>query len=204
MLLSAEQSQLVLVDYQERLMPVIHEGAWVLENARRLAQLAALFKVPCWGTEQNPARLGENDAALKALCQQTVGKMHFGAFEEPGLSELLRKPAAQAPQGNARSLPRHLQKPRQQAQPAREQILIAGCEAHVCLLQTALGLLAEEEWEVWVVTDACSSRTERNRDAAFDRLAAAGAELVTTEMVAFEWCRSAEQPEFKRMLELVK
>ena len=58
----------------------------------------------------------------------------------------------------------------------------------MCLLQTALDLL-EDEFEVWVVTDACSSRTERNRDAAFDRLAGAGAELVTTEMVAFEWLR---------------
>lgn len=72
-------------------------------------------------------------------------------------------------------------------------VVIAGCEAHVCLLQTALELL-EEEFDVWVVTDACGSRTERNRDAAFDRLAGAGAELVTTEMVAFEWLRSCEHP----------
>ncbi|MGV2488392.1 UNVERIFIED_CONTAM: isochorismatase family protein, partial [Bacillus mycoides] len=57
---------------------------------------------------------------------------------------------------------------------------------------------------VWVVTDACGSRTERNRDAAFDRLAGAGAELVTTEMVLFEWLRSCEHPAFKDMLGLVK
>ena len=70
-------------------------------------------------------------------------------------------------------------------------------------MQTALQLL-EEEMEVWVVTDACSSRSERNRDAAFDRLAGSGAELVTTEMVAFEWLRSCEHPAFKQMLELIK
>ena len=58
--------------------------------------------------------------------------------------------------------------------------------------------------EVWVVTDACSSRTERNRDAAFDRLAGAGAELVTTEMVAYEWLRDSEHPAFRDMLALVK
>ena len=69
--------------------------------------------------------------------------------------------------------------------------------------QTALELIGEE-FDVWVVTDACSSRTERNRDAAFDRLAGAGAELVTTEMVAFEWMRSCENPVFKDMLKLVK
>ena len=69
-------------------------------------------------------------------------------------------------------------------------------------LQTALGLI-EQEIDVWVVTDACGSRTERNRDAAFDRLAGAGAELVTTEMVAFEWLRTAEHPAFRDMLALV-
>ena len=71
------------------------------------------------------------------------------------------------------------------------------------VLQTALELL-EDEFEVWVVTDACSSRTERNRDAAFDRLAGAGAELVTTEMVAFEWLRSCEHEDFRDMLQLIK
>ena len=82
-------------------------------------------------------------------------------------------------------------------------IVMAGCEAHVCLMQTSLDLL-EDEFDVWVVTDACSSRTERNRDAAFDRLAGAGAELVTTEMVAFEWLRTAEHEHFKAVLDLVK
>jgi nicotinamidase-related amidase len=70
-------------------------------------------------------------------------------------------------------------------------------------MQTALNLL-EDEFDVWVVTDACTSRTERNRDAAFDRLAGAGAELVTTEMVGFEWLRSAEHPAFKSIQALMK
>ena len=203
MLLDASESQLVLVDYQARLMPVIHEGQAALANAIRLAQIARLLEVPVWGTEQNPSRLGPNDAALRALCDRTLSKMHFSATEE-GLGEWLRPPAK--PQGgNARSLPKHLQKPRaQEPQEAeRPSIVIAGCEAHVCLLQTALDLV-EDEYEVWVVTDACSSRTERNRDAAFDRLAGAGAELVTTEMVAFEWLRSCEHPAFKDVLALVK
>jgi nicotinamidase-related amidase len=200
MLLDAEESQLVLVDYQERLMPAIHEGAAVLANALRLARVAQLLDVPVWGTEQNPSRLGANDAALRALCQKTLAKMHFSATEE-GLSEWLRPPAR--PQGgNARSLPKHLQKPQAPA-PERQAIVIAGCETHVCLLQTALQLV-EDEFDVWVVTDACGSRTERNRDAAFDRLAGAGAELVTTEMVLFEWLRSCEHPAFKDMLGLVK
>lgn len=201
MLLDASESQLVLVDYQERLMPAIFEGPAALANALRLAQIAQLMEVPVWGTEQNPSRLGGNDPALRALCQKTLAKMHFSAAEE-GLGEWLRPPAKPQQGGNARSLPKHLQKPAQQA-PERGTIVIAGCEAHVCLLQTALDLM-EDEFEVWVVTDACGSRTERNRDAAFDRLAGAGAELVTTEMVAFEWLRTCEHPDFKEVLGLVK
>ncbi len=200
MLLDASQSQLVLVDYQARLMPVVFEGAQVLANGLRLAQAARALQVLAWGTEQNPSKLGENDAQIRALCKQTLAKMHFSAVEE-GLGEWLR-PEPQAPQGNARSLPKHLQKAVPQ-KPQRESIVIAGCEAHVCLMQTALDLL-EDEFEVWVVTDACGSRTERNRDAAFDRLAGAGAELVTTEMVLFEWLRTAEHPEFKSVQGLIK
>ena len=198
MLIEAEDCQLVLVDYQARLMPVIHGAQEVLANAQRLAQAARLLQVPVFATEQNPQRLGENPPALRALCDRVLAKMHFSAVAD-GLVPLLRPPA-RAASGNARSLPKHLQKP---APAARQSLVVAGCEAHVCLLQTALDLL-DEEFEVWVVTDACSSRTERNRDAAFDRPAAAGAELVTTEMVMFEWLRSADHPAFREMLPLIK
>ncbi len=201
MLLDAEDSQLVLVDYQPRLMPAIHEGPAVLANALRLAQIAQALQVPVWGVELSPAKLGETSRELRALCQRTLSTMHFSACAE-GLGDWLRPPVRQ-PQGNARSLPKHLQKAAPTAAAQRGSIVIAGCEAHVCLLQTALDLL-EEEFEVWVVTDACGSRTERSRDAAFDRLAGAGAELVTTEMVAFEWLGSAEHPQFKRVQQLIK
>ena len=198
MLLDATESQLVLIDYQAKLMPAIFESLAVMANAIRLGQIAKLMDVPIWGTEQNPSRLGQNLPEIRALCARTLSKMHFSAVEE-GLSEWLR-PESKAPAGNARSLPKHLQKPKE---PERSMIVIAGCEAHVCLLQTALHLL-EDEFDVWVVTDACSSRTERNRDAAFDRLAGAGAELVTTEMVAFEWLRTAEHEDFTPVLGIIK
>ena len=203
MLLDADDSQLVLVDYQARLMPTIHEGNEVLANALRLAKLARLMEVPVWGTEENPAALGENPQELRALCRRTLAKMHFSAAAD-GLVEMLRPPARPQQGGNARSLPKHLQKPQpQQAAEGRNTVVIAGCEAHVCLLQTALDLL-DEEFDVWVVTDACSSQSERNRDAAFDRLAGAGAELVTTQMVAFEWLRTADHPEFSDALAIIK
>jgi len=199
MLLDASESQLVLVDYQMRLMPALFEAEAAAANAVRLGKLARLLEVPVWGTEQNPSKLGENLPDIRALCQRTLPKMHFGALEE-GLGEWLRPPA-KPPQGNARSLPKHLQKPA--AGSERSTIVVAGCEAHVCLLQTALQLI-EDEFDVWVVTDACTSRTERNRDAAFDRLAGAGAELVTTEMVGFEWLRTAEHAAFRELQALIR
>jgi nicotinamidase-related amidase len=201
MLLDAEESQLVLVDYQQRLMPAIHEGDLVLANALRLARIAQMLQVPLWATEENPEGLGGTVEALQPLVAgRVLSKMAFD-----GTSVLLPrlKPAPKAQGGNARSLPKHLQKAAPTPAAARESIVLAGCEAHVCLMQTALGLL-EEELEVWVVTDACSSRSERNRDAAFDRLAGAGAELVTTEMVAFEWLRDAGHPRFRDVLTVVK
>lgn len=200
MLLQAELSQLVLVDYQARLMPAIFESPLVLANALRLAQAARLMQVPVFATEQSPSKLGGNAPELAALCDRTLAKMQFSAVEE-GLSEWLRPPLPPAA-GNARSLPKHLRKP-PNTPSERSSVVVAGCEAHVCLLQTALQLI-EDDFDVWVATDACSSRTERNRDAAFDRLAGAGAELVTTEMVVFEWLRSAEHPQFKAIQALIK
>lgn len=208
MLLDADDSQLVLVDYQTRLMPVIFENELVIANAVRLARMAQALQVPVWATAQNPDKLGPNVPELQAVIEaaggRTLSKMHFSALAD-GLGDWLRPPVRKQTQGgNARSLPKHLQRPAQEEEPAGPStIVIAGCEAHVCLMQTALDLL-EEDFEVWVVTDACSSRSERNRDAAFDRLAGNGAELVTTEMVAFEWLRTAEHPVFKEILGLVK
>ena len=202
MLLDAEESQLVLVDYQIRLMPSMLDSATAIANAVRLTKLAALVGVPAFLTEQNPSKLGETVAEILQafdLAPRVLSKMQFSAVEE-GLGEWLRSPAKPV-QGNARSLPKHLQKPA--AASGRSTIVLAGCEAHICMLQTALDLL-EDDFEVWVVTDACSARTERNRDAAFDRLAGVGVELVTTEMVAFEWIRTAEHPGFKAMQMLIK
>ena len=153
MLLEVEESQLVLVDYQGRLMPAMLDGPAAVANAVRLLRLAALLQVPTFVTEQNPSRLGASVAELQepmtAANARVLSKMQFSAVEE-GLGEWLRPPPKPV-QGNARSLPKHLQKA--SAGSERGTIVVAGCEAHVCLLQTALNLL-EDEFDVWVVTDA--------------------------------------------------
>jgi isochorismate hydrolase len=85
----------------------------------------------------------------------------------------------------------------------RPEIVVAGCEAHVCVLQTVLGLL-DARRRVFVVSDAVGSRRPESKEAALRRLAAAGAEIVTTEMVLFEWLGSADHPRFREVIALVK
>jgi nicotinamidase-related amidase len=199
MLLTSSESQLVLIDYQTRLLPAIFESDIVIAQALKLAQIAKLLRIPITGTEQNPEGLGQNHADLRALCGQTLVKSHFDGCAD-GLGDLLRDIGTHKPSPNARSMPKHMQKDPENQRPT---IVLAGMETHVCFLQTALSLI-EEEFDVWVVTDACGSRTEKNRDAAFDRLAGNGAELVTVEMVAFEWLESSDHPQFKAVLNLIK
>lgn len=198
MLIDAAESQVIFIDLQEKLISRVHESQFVFENVVLLAEAAKMLDIPLWGTEQEPGYWGHTPSVLQKKYQKTLVKMQFSAVEE-GLAEWLRPSNPQKTAiGNARSLPKHLQK-NQQKEILRESIIIVGCDAHTSVLQTALHLV-EEEFQVWVVTDACSSGTERNRDAAFDRLAAAGVDLVTTEMVLHEWLRSAEHPAYPSLL----
>ncbi len=198
MLIESTASQLVLIDLQTKLLPAMHEGSSVLANALRLAQAARLMRVPVTVTEQYPEGLGVTVPELAEFAREPLVKLAFSAVEE-GLIEHLNEIGTPKTSPNAKSVPKHLQKAPTNT---RTDIIIAGCEAHVCVLQTAMGLL--EDFDVFVVTDACSSRTERNRDAAYDRLAAEGASLVTTEMVLFEWLRSSEHAQFKVVQDLIR
>ena len=179
-LIDARLSALVLVDYQARLLPAIHGGPQALAQAIRLADIAHALEVPVVGTEQNPHGLGSNDDALRRRCDATLSKMHFDACAD-GLVEMLRAAGEQ---------------------PLRD-IVVAGCEAHVCLLQTALGLL-QAGYNVWVVAEASGSRAAENHALAMQRLQRCGACIVSVEMVAFEWLRSCEHDDFRRVLKLLK
>ena len=198
MLIEAPHSQLVLIDLQTKLVPAMHDGAGAVANVVRLAQAAQWLRVPVCMTEQYPQGLGPTVPQLAAWAQQPLQKLSFSACDE-GLLEHLQVVGTPKASPNARSVPKHLQKP---AENGRTEIVVAGLEAHVCVLQTVMGLL--DDFDVFVVTDACTSRTERNRDAAYDRLAAEGANLVTTEMVLFEWLRGAEHEHFKAVQGLIR
>ncbi len=179
-LINPEGCALVLVDYQRRLMPAIHGGVEAVAHAARLADIAHLLGLPVLGTEQNPASLGANDDAVRSRCSSTLAKMHFDACAD-GLVEALHAAAKQ---------------------PLRE-VVIAGCEAHVCLLQTALGLL-RAGLNVWVVAEACGSRRASHHALAMQRLSQARAGIVSVEMVAFEWLRHCRHERFKDVLAVLK
>lgn len=177
--IDANASVLVLVDYQGRLMPAIDDAQAVAANAVLLARAAHLLGIPVIGTEQNPSGLGPNVEAIRAECAVTLAKTHFDACAD-GLLRVLRD-----------------------AKPDVGQVVVAGCEAHVCVLQTVMGLRRLGH-DVRLVRDCVGSRRQANRDAALERAAAYGAELVTSEMVVFEWLATSGHPRFKDALQLVK
>ena len=103
MLLQADESQLVLVDFQARLKPAMREAEAVWANAARLATLAKALQLPIWGTEQNPSRLGEMPPEIRSHCRQVLAKMHFSAFEE-GLGEWLQPETPPTPPASSPSV----------------------------------------------------------------------------------------------------
>ncbi|MFO1414921.1 MAG: isochorismatase family protein [Burkholderiales bacterium] len=170
---------LVLVDYQVRLLPALHDAEAAVREAVVLAQVARVLAVPVVGTEENPGALGPNDARVRALCDETLAKRHFDACGD-GLVARLRV-----------------------RRPAGRDVLLAGCETHVCLQATALGLL-REGYAVTVVPGACASRRPGDKALAVQQLQAAGAALASVESVAFAWLRTCDHPRFREVLALVK
>jgi len=180
MLLDAQRSCLLVVDVQEILVPAMADGGRVIKGAALLMGAANRLGIPVVVSEQYPKGLGPTVAELRALAPDgaALDKVHFSCAADPGIKARLD-------------------------QLARPQVVIVGIEAHVCVLQTAMQLLAEGR-EVFVVADATSSRTEANHALAMNRLAAAGAGIVAVEMVVFEWLQRAGTPEFKELSKLVK
>lgn len=169
-------SALLVVDFQSRLMPAIEDGTAVVANARRLLAAAGLLDVPMMFTEQNAGGLGATVPGLNpAVHGPVLPKMTFDACRDGGLAKL----------------------------PDRPDFVVAGCEAHVCVLQTVLGLL-DAGRRVYVVQDALGARRAESKSVALQRMERHGAEIVTTEMVIFEWLATAEHPRFRAALALLK
>jgi nicotinamidase-related amidase len=189
-LLDTTRSILVVIDFQGKLVQMVHRPALVLEAARRLMRLADLFAVPVILTEQYPKGIGPTEASIRqtfdGLATPTffLEKTAFGCCGDPGFETLL----LQARPGLATE---------------KRQIVVAGIEAHVCVLQTVLELL-QAGHEVHLCWDAVSGRGEEYRQHALGRMAAAGASITNHESVAFEWARNKNHPQFKALSALMK
>jgi len=180
----AASSCLVLIDLQERLLPVIREGETVLSVCRFLRQAAAIFAVPTLLTEQYPKGLGSVVPALLEGAEDLprLSKMRFSAASE--ILGFLEE------QNGARRVP-------------VTQVCLAGIETHVCVLQTAVELL-REGLQVFVAADGTGSRFESDRILGLQRMSAAGVQVMAAESAAFEWCGTAEHPRFRELSQLVR
>lgn len=174
-LMDAGRSALLIIDFQLRLMPAIHDSAPAVTNTARLIDAARLLDVPMVTTEQNPRGLGVTVPPL-AGAGTLIEKMSFGAAAEPAFVAALG---------------------------SRPDLVVTGCEAHVCVLQTVMGLL-DLGRRVFLVRDAVGSRRAESKETAIDRMARHGAQIVTTEMVVFEWLRTAEHEKFRPVSTLIR
>lgn len=203
MVLSADRAVLLLVDLQERLVPAMHDADTVVGRAVRLAEAAQALGVPVRATQQNPAGLGPTVSPLAGYPQATLAKTAFSAVADPDFAALLPSEAPSSSASGSSSDRAAVSEPSAAPVSAAGQVVIAGCEAHVCVLQTVLDLLAAGR-SVAVVADATGSRDPADKAAALERARQHGAEIVTSEMVLFEWLRDAAHPKFRHVQKLLK
>lgn len=177
-LMSRTDTGLLVIDVQEKLLPAIAGGDCIVWNIRRLIDGAKILGVPVAATEQYPRGLGPTVPALASRIAAIPEKL---AFSGCGCPDVIRGFQEQG----------------------RHKLLVVGIEAHVCVQQTVLDLLAEG-FRVYVAVDAIGSRHKLDLETAVRRMDSAGATITTTEAALFEWCEVAGTPEFKQISALVR
>lgn len=180
--LDADRAMVLVVDVQEKLLPLIAECERITHSHRRLLGGAQNFELPVLATEQYPKGLGRTVEPIRAALQSSkspvLEKPTFSAWAQAEVrEELLRLD--------------------------RSQVLLSGIETHVCVQQTALDLRSRD-YDVFVCADAVGSRVRLDHDTALDRMRQAGVVVTTVESVLFELCRRCDTPRFKRMLDIIK
>lgn len=173
MLLNRADSLLVLIDVQEKLTLAILNLNLFLARCEWLLKLARKLDVPVLASEQYPKGLGRTVSPLSSYINQEecIEKIHFSCMQEPQYINLLK--------GYNKS-----------------QLILIGIEAHVCVLQTAIEMKGYG-FDVFVVVDGVSSRSEFDLKYGLKRMKQNGIHLITAEMVLFEWLKQAGTPEFK-------
>lgn len=176
---TCSESVLIVVDLQPAFLKAIHEADRVLRRSEFLARIASLLGVPVWGTVQNVERMGGLDPSIDALLTEPADpKMAFSCM---GCLPFVSRLEASG----------------------RNQFVLVGIETHICVSQTAHHLL-DQGYEVAVCADAVSARSLDRHEVGLARIRAAGAAIVHTESIAYEWMHGADHPKFREALEVVK
>ena len=181
-LLQAEQCALIVVDIQEKLLPPIFNKDELIRNSQLLIRTANILEIPVVVTTQYAQGLGAvvPDIASLVASSGAIDKLDFSCFGCDDFRSALK------------ALPG-----------SRNTVLLCGMEAHICVMQTALGAL-NDGYLVHVATDAIGSRVRWNWDIGIDRMRAAGAVISTTEMMIYELLRCSGTEEFKQILPYLK
>ena len=180
MVLERDKSCLLIVDVQERLAPVMSDPRRVLHNCTLLMRAAQRLEIPILVSEQYPKGLGPTMVDLRPHIPEegAMPKLHFSAAADEAILAKIESFG-------------------------RRQVVVAGIETHVCVLQTALDLKAGG-YDVMVVADACAARRVESEQMAWSRLRQCGVELLSVEMALFEWMHKAGTPEFKELSALIR
>jgi len=181
MLIEAVKSCLLIVDMQERLLPVIHEGGRVADNCATLIEAAEKLDLPIIFSEQYPKGLGPTVSELENKNAMIFDKLAFSVWRSENLKAQFQK----------------------MEESGFKQVIIGGVEAHVCVLQSAIDL-KNAGFDVFVVADAIGSRRESSVNLALSRLRHNGVEVINVEMAVFELAGKAGTPEFKALSALIK
>jgi len=177
-LLSAISSRLLLIDMQEKFRSVIPDFEHLVTGCQKLILAAGILSIPVSATEQYPRGLGTTVPELAELVTDREEKLRFSCAEC----------LSWATDGGRTD--------------GRQQVVLAGIETHICLLQTALDLLAAG-FDVYVAADVTRSRRGEDQEFALRRMSDAGVRLITSEMALFEWCEVAGNDQFKQISKLV-
>lgn len=180
MKLKPDKCALVIIDVQTKLLAVMHDYPLLLENLKKFVQASSILNIPVILTEQYPAKLGPTHPEITQLIPlvKAIEKIAFSCCLDENFMLALR-------------------------QLNREQLLVCGIEAHVCVYQTCRDLL-DKKYEVHLLTDAIDSRRPENKQLAIQKLAQLGVYLSSVEMALFEMLRDAQNPAFKSISKIIK
>jgi nicotinamidase-related amidase len=181
MLLSAAKSSLLLIDVQDRLLPAMANPDQVIAKSQILLKAAETLGLPVTISEQYPKGLGQTVTALKSPTATTFEKLSFSCWRDDALKTHLI----------------HLH------EAIRPLVIVAGIEAHVCVLQTCIDL-ANAGFGVFAVVDAMSSRKPESAALAYERMKDHGVSIINTEMAVFELLEKAGSDQFKTLSALIK